>query len=83
MLRHVALVRTDNSEEISASIIRVKRICELGTTLEVILVTMMMEALRFSEMSVFTRATWPNFPEDGILHSHRRQNLKSYMANTG
>jgi hypothetical protein len=22
-------------------------------------------------------------PEDGILHSHRRENLKSYMALTG
>jgi hypothetical protein len=31
MLRLVALVRTDDSEELSASIIRVTRICELGT----------------------------------------------------
>jgi hypothetical protein len=35
MLRHVALVRTDVSEELSASIMRVKRIGELGTTLAV------------------------------------------------
>jgi hypothetical protein len=33
MLRHVALVTTDVSEEPSASIIRVTRISELGTTL--------------------------------------------------
>jgi hypothetical protein len=33
MLRRVALVRTDVSEELSASIIRVTRIYELGTTL--------------------------------------------------
>jgi hypothetical protein len=33
MLRRVALVRTDFSEELSAPIMRVKRICELGTTL--------------------------------------------------
>jgi hypothetical protein len=33
MLRHVALVRTDVSEEPSASFIRVTRIGELGTTL--------------------------------------------------
>jgi hypothetical protein len=33
MLRRVALVRTDVSEEFSASIIRVIRICKLGTTL--------------------------------------------------
>jgi hypothetical protein len=31
MLRRVALVRTDISEELSASIIRVTRIGELGT----------------------------------------------------
>jgi hypothetical protein len=35
MLRRVALVRTDVSEESSASIIRVTRIGELGTTLAV------------------------------------------------
>jgi hypothetical protein len=35
MLRHVALGRTDVSEELSASIIRVTRIGELGTTLDV------------------------------------------------
>jgi hypothetical protein len=35
MLSPVALVRTDVSEEISASFIRVTRICELGTTLAV------------------------------------------------
>jgi hypothetical protein len=33
MLRHVAVVKTDVSEELSASIIRVTRISELGTTL--------------------------------------------------
>jgi hypothetical protein len=36
MLRRVALVRTDVSEELSASFIRVTRIGELGTTLAVI-----------------------------------------------
>jgi hypothetical protein len=35
MLRRVALVITDVSEELSASFIKVKRICELGTTLDV------------------------------------------------
>jgi hypothetical protein len=35
MLRRVALVRTDVSEELSASIIRVTRIVELGTMLTV------------------------------------------------
>jgi hypothetical protein len=35
MLRRVALVRTDVSEELGASFIRVTRIGELGTTLAV------------------------------------------------
>jgi hypothetical protein len=35
MLRRVALVRTDVSEDLSASFIRVTRIGELGTTLVV------------------------------------------------
>jgi hypothetical protein len=37
----------------------------------------MIEAIRSSETSVLTRATRRNIPQDGNLHSHCRENLKS------
>jgi hypothetical protein len=63
MLCHLALVRTDMSER-SASIIRVTRIVELGTSLAI-------------NSNQCTLQRNPIIPEDGILHSHRHENLKS------
>jgi predicted MarR family transcription regulator len=43
-----------------------------------------MEAIRSSETSVqSTTSTRRHTPEDGILHSHRRENLKSYTEKVG
>jgi hypothetical protein len=38
-----------------------------------------MEANRSYETSVLTKVTRRNIPEEGILHSHRRENLRSYI----
>jgi hypothetical protein len=42
-----------------------------------------MEEIRPSETLVISRATRRHIPGIGILHSHRRENLKSYIALTG
>jgi hypothetical protein len=67
LLRRVALVRTDVSEELGASFIGVTNIGELGTT-----------QAATSNRRTLRRATRRNNPEDTILHSHHRENLKSY-----
>jgi hypothetical protein len=43
--------------------------------------TLKLEAIFSSETSVHTKSTWGHIPEDGIVHSHRREYLKSYTNN--
>jgi hypothetical protein len=82
MLRRMVLVRTDVSEELSASFINVTIagivfLCSVHRMLVTanvlpsspILVTLMMEVLRSSETSVLTRAIRRNISEITILRS--------------
>jgi hypothetical protein len=48
-----------------------------------VLSALMMEATGSSKTPVLTRPTRRHIPEDGILHIHRRENLKSYIGLTG
>jgi hypothetical protein len=75
----VALVRTDVSEELSASFIRLTRIRSVRRFLVTasvvpsapILVTLMKEALSSLETSVLTRATRPNISKTPLfVESH-------------
>jgi hypothetical protein len=81
MLHHIALVRTDISEECSTSIVFLHSIYRLLVTANVpglpILITLMMEALRSSKTLVLNKSQH-NIPKDSILHSHCHGNLKSY-----
>jgi hypothetical protein len=48
-----------------------------------ILSTLMIEEIRSSETSVFRRSTLRHIQENGIIHCHRHENLKSYVELTG
>jgi hypothetical protein len=93
--RFAGRFKTDISEKLLPSVFMVHMISELGTLAvtsnwstpvtaivvpsSLIPFTLMMEAIRPSDLSVLTRATRRNIPGGGILHSHRRENHKSYI----
>jgi hypothetical protein len=92
MYRRLALVRSDISEKSIACIIRVKTISEPVTVASVliqlvfirsVLQLLLLLTLFLASTSVLTRATRRHVPQNGILHDHRRENLKSYTALTG
>jgi hypothetical protein len=75
---------TDVSEENITSIFRVKNPRSRKKREQVAgssfadFSTLKMEEILSSEMSVHARSTQRHIREDGILHSHRWENLKSY-----
>jgi hypothetical protein len=63
------------------SVLRLLVIADVPSS--VILSILMMEAIYSSETLVPARTTWHHIPQNGILHSHYRENHKSYIALTG
>jgi hypothetical protein len=74
MLHRVVLVRTDVSEEGSASIIRETKIRVLG----MLVVPINWRKLQRNTVSFFA-ATRRIIPEDGSPYNHHSENLKSYV----
>jgi hypothetical protein len=75
----MAIVNTADSEE------RIRRMLLVTTNVvpsSPIFFSLMMDRMGFSEMSTLTRPTRLHNSEDDILHSQRRENLKSYKALT-
>jgi hypothetical protein len=80
MLLRVALVRTDISKGCITSIV-LRLLVTAKVPSSQILLSLIIEAILSCEMSVLRRATQRIIQEDGILHSHRRDNRKLYMKN--
>jgi fibrillarin-like rRNA methylase len=81
MWRRVDLVCADVSEESIASIFRIEN-PRARNQREQDFSTLQIEAIRSPETSADTIITEVDIPEDGILHSHRCENLKPYKSQT-
>jgi hypothetical protein len=77
MLRRVALVRTEFRSSLTHPSSGLQKSPNIVPSSS-ILITLIMDAIRSSETSFLTRATLRDIPEDGIFHTHRRENLKSW-----
>jgi hypothetical protein len=64
-------------------VVFLRSVIQMLVIVNVVVSTLMMNMIRSSETSILTRTTWRHTPEDGILHSYRSENHKSYIALTG
>jgi hypothetical protein len=74
-------MRTEKNIPVLRLMLRLLNIANVSSSQ--ILVILLMEAICSSETSDLTRSTRRYIPDDGILHSHCRLNLKFYIALTG
>jgi hypothetical protein len=85
MYFRVAVIKTDVSEELITSIIRVSSVFQLLVTANDVpsalsLSTLIMEAIESYDTTVLTPATLRHIAEADGLHSHRRANFRSYRV---
>jgi translation elongation factor EF-G len=82
MWNRVGLLRVDVSEERVAPVLQYYTVSYRVSLVlaRVISSTLKMKATRSSETSVHNKRTRCHIQEDSIPHSHRRENLKSYIV---
>jgi hypothetical protein len=87
MLRRAALVKTESTEERIASIIRATRATKHNIPgdgiLQILQSINRLDSVAETQCVSCEVGTGFCIPEDGILHRHRREKLKSYIALTG
>jgi hypothetical protein len=79
----VSIIRLKRIRVLETTFVFLRSVLQLLVTANIvpsslILFTPMMEAIRASESSAIKRATRRRIPEEGIFHSHFRENIKSF-----